>query len=112
MTHPDRENSLALLTDWHRHYQCVDALLNDIKASMGLNPEGRLFETVWKLFDAYSATLGVELGDYYGWLEWFQVENDMGAKGLEAGYDNSTKPILTLEDLYELLAAAQQRRPA
>lgn len=38
MTHPDRENALALLTDWHRHYQDVDTLLNDIKASMGLKP--------------------------------------------------------------------------
>lgn len=109
MNHPDRENSMTLLGDWQRHHAATQKLMNGIKTSMGMDPNGPLFNTVWGLFEAYTDTLSVELGDFGGWLEWFYLENDMGTKGMHAGYDSKTKPIKTLAHLYSLIAESRKR---
>lgn len=108
--YPDKEHSLALLKDWKAHHEAVEKLMDGIKVSMGLEPNGPLFDTVWKLFDAYTSTLSVELGDFSGeWLPWFCNENDMGRKGMEAGYDGKFKPIKTLAHLYGLIVEERKR---
>ena len=105
----DRENTLVLLREWKQHHDAVAKLLGSLEATIGLNYSGPLFETVWKLFDAYTATLAVEVSDFDGWLEWFILENYMGGKALQAGFDNKMRKISTLEDLQWLLAESQER---
>jgi hypothetical protein len=80
-----------------------------IEASMGLDIDGPLFATVWKLFDAYTGALAVEVGDFTGWLEWYQSENAMGANGLAAGYDGQLIAIQSLDDLYRLIELSRDR---
>lgn len=111
MTHalPDRENTLSLLSEWKQHHTAVGKLMDGIEEAIGLNPNGPLFDTVWKLFDAYTGTLAVEVEDFDGWLEWFSNENDMGSNGMAAGFDGKTKPIKTLEHLYSLIAESHKR---
>jgi hypothetical protein len=108
MNHPDRENTLTLLGDWQKHHAVVEKMMNSIKTSIGLDPEGPMFDAVWKLFDAYTGALTVEIGDASGWMEWYQLENDMGAKGMAAGYDGKLRKIKTLAHLYSLIAESRK----
>ena len=109
MSHPDRQNTMALLTDWHHHHEAVEKMMDGIKASIGLDPNGPLFYTVWNMFDAYTGALAVEVGDFGGWLDWYYIENDMGKKAMTAGYNENTNPVKTLCDLCELILEARKR---
>ena len=112
MTYPDLENTLALLGDWKKHHDAVEKLMQGIETSIGLDIDGPLFETVWRLFDAYTCALAVEVGDMGEWMPWYQGENDMGAGKRHAGYDDKTKPIKTLKDLCWLIEISRQRAEA
>lgn len=107
--YPDRENTLTLLGDWQKHHAAVEKLMDGITETIGLDPNGPMFATVWSLFDAYTATLAVEVGDFDGWLEWFYAENEMGAGGKAAGYDKNLRKIKTLGDLYGLIEESRKR---
>jgi len=109
MTHPDKENTLVLLGEWQDHAAAIGKMMDGIKTSIGLDIDGPLFDTVWKLFDSYTRTLAVEVGDFGQWLEWYHSENELGSRGMEAGYDGQTIPIKTLADLYELIAHSRNR---
>jgi hypothetical protein len=109
MNHPDREDTLVLLGEWQAHAAAVEKMMTGIKTSIGLEIGGPLFDTVWGIFNAYTSALAVEVGDLGQWLEWYSAENEMGARGMEAGYDGQTTPIKTLDDLYELIAESRKR---
>lgn len=109
MTYPDRNNTLALLGDWKAHHDAVEKMMDGIKTSIGLDPSGPMFDTVWKLFDAYTASLAAEVGDFGGWMVWYQAENDMGMRGHEAGYDGKLRKIKTLAHLYGLIEESRKR---
>lgn len=109
MTYPDRDSTLALLADWRKHHAAVEKMMHGIQSSIGLDPNGPMFDTVWNLFDAYTSTLSVEVGDFDGWLEWFQAENDMGAKAMAAGYDGKLRKVKTLAHLYRLIEESRKR---
>jgi hypothetical protein len=109
MTYPDRENTLSMLAEWQGQHAAVNNLMDGIDAGIGIDPSGLLFTKVWILFDRYSKTLSVEIGDFDGWLDWYSQENDMGAKGMTAGYDGRKKPIETLEHLLELIEQSRAR---
>lgn len=109
MTYPDKENTLSLLGDWQAHHTAVEKMLDGITTSIGLDINGPMFATVWALFDAYTGALAVEVGDSGGWLEWFQSENDMGAKAMAAGYDGKHKPVKSLNDLWRLIEEGRRR---
>lgn len=109
MTYPDRKQTIALLTDWQKHHAAVEKLMDGIKASIGLDPDGPMFDTVWRLFDSYTDALSAQLGDFGDWLSWFYMENDMGTNCLSAGYDGKTKPIKTLANLYGLIEESRKR---
>lgn len=110
--YPDRENTLAMLGDWKKHHDDVEKLMNGIEASIGLDIDGPMFETVWKLFDAYTNTLAVEVGDSGGWLEWYHAECEMGASKKKAGYDGQLIAIESLGDLFLLIEMSRQRAEA
>lgn len=107
--YPDRENTIALLTDWQKHHAAVEELMDGIEGTIGLDPNAPMFNTVWKLFDAYTGTLSVEVGDYEGWLEWFYSENEMGAGKKQAGYDGQLIAIESLDDLCRLIEISRER---
>ena len=109
MNHPDRKNTLALLGDWQTHHAAVEKLMDDIASSIGLDPSGPLFDTVWKLFDAYTDALAAEVGDFGGWLKWYAFENGMGEKAMAAGYDGVLNPVQTLGGLFLLIEESRNR---
>lgn len=110
MNYPDKHRSMALLQEWKEHHEAAEKVMDGIKASVGLDPHGPLSDMVWRMFDGYTLALGMALGDEFGtWLAWYYMENDMGRKGMEAGYDKKLKPIKTLAHLYALIAEERKR---
>lgn len=110
MTYPDKHRSIALLQEWKEHHEAAEKVMDGIKASVGLDPHGPLFDMVWRMFDGYTLALGKALGDDFGtWLAWYYMENDMGREGMHAGYDGQLAPIKTLEQLHELIAEGHKR---
>ena len=108
-TYPDREATIALLTDWQKHHAAMDRLFKGFAMYVGLEVEGPMFETVYSLFIAYTVTLAVEVGDLGGWLEWHFSENDMGAGKMQAGYDGQLIAIESLGDLCRLIEISRER---
>ena len=109
MTYPNKKTTLDLLANWAAHHDKIDKMMDGIKASIGLDPNGPLFDTVWRLFDGYTTALAAQIGDDGDWLPWFYMENSMGSKGHEAGYDGKPRKIKTLADLYWLIAESRKR---
>lgn len=108
----DQENTLTLLREWVRHYAAVTKMMDSIQSSIGLDVDGPMSETVWKLFDEYTSTLACEVGDYDNWLCWYRHEAEMGKKKImTAGYDGNTKRIETLAHLCELIVESRKRKP-
>jgi hypothetical protein len=108
MSYPDKKTTLALLDEWVAHHDKIDAMMEGIKASIGLDPNGPLFDTVWRLFDSYTNALAAQIGDAGEWLDWYRMENDMGAMGMTAGYEKVCT-VNTLKDLYWLIAESRRR---
>lgn len=107
MTYPDQQQSMILLTQWqalHGDLKEVHAAAQKVFGSC----ESPFFDTTWRVFDAYTRALSAQLGELSGtWLDWYQAENQMGARGHVAGYDGKPKPIINLDGLYELIVQAR-----
>lgn len=103
--YPDKEHTLSLLGDWAKHHTAVETLMDGIEASIGLDPNGPMFDTVWGLFDAYTATLAAEIGDLDDWLGWYHYETDMGKRSKQVIVGKKTMQVKTLAQLAELIVS-------
>jgi hypothetical protein len=107
--YPDRENTLSLLGDWVKHHAAVSTMMDGIKQHMGLDPDGKMFVTVWAVFGAYTDTLAVEIGDYFEWLDWYRFETDMGKRSKEVtSLSGRTKRIKTIAQLATLIIESRR----
>lgn len=99
----NKAEKLAVLQNWQTAYKNLDAAFDLLKPAVGVLCEGTLWDAVWFTFDQYTEILEHLLGDDSGWLNWYCYENDMGAKGYEAGYGENLRPIEDLDDLLWLI---------
>jgi hypothetical protein len=110
MTYPDKKTCLQLLTTWRTHYNAQDKLMNDLHRSpLRLGYESEVFEVTWATMDALTAMTALVVGDKGGWLEWFSVDNKMGAKKYPAGYDGQLAHRSTLLNLYDLIVQSRSK---
>jgi hypothetical protein len=110
MTHPEKIQAMHLLKVWKQDHKTAMELMAGLEIGMGrIHPENKVFQTVWYLMDSYTQTLQIAIGDKENWCQWYSAENDMGAKGLEAGYGGNIRPIKNLRDLLWLIAESQRR---
>lgn len=103
MSQIDNATAVALLTAWKARHDALTKLMDSITTVLGLEVESPLHEAMWGTFDDYTKTLASLLGDESGWLGWYQSENEMGTKGMAAGYDGNLAPIKTLDELLGLI---------
>lgn len=111
MKYPDKKQALILLDEWQKMQISLYALFDGMRPAFGSLVETSLFETTWRLFDAYTVALSARLGDttFEPWMQWYAFENGMGTKKYPAGYDGKVKPIKNLSDLYGLILIARGR---
>lgn len=109
MIHIDYPTALALLTAWKARHDNLHKLMTTVSAALGLSVESPLFEATWGTFDDYTKTLAALLGDTSEWMSWYQSENEMGTRGMAAGYDGALSPVKTLDDLLGLITTSRER---
>lgn len=102
-----REEMLQHLQRWERVVLEVQAVDDELESLAGRSPEGRLTTAMWAAIGAYSETLETLLigSAASAWLEWYWIENDMGAKGYIAaiGPKAEERAIDSLEAFADLL---------
>jgi hypothetical protein len=107
MSYPTKEKALDLLIEWSIQKQRLSNLDAQLKAIFGRDLEGEHFDVVWSMFDAYTEALSVALGAG-DWLYWYSMENDMGAKAMQAGYHGKLRKIKTLRGLLRLIEKGRE----
>lgn len=91
---------------WETERLAMEAQVKALEAISGKNPDAPVLLCLFGLFTAYTEALA-ELLDAGDWLSWYWIENDSGAKGHAAGYDDDLRKIRTLDDLCWLVEMAR-----
>jgi hypothetical protein len=74
--------------------------MDALGAVTGCAPDSPLGNSVWRMFDSYTAAVGQLAGDEGDWLCWFIYENDCGKKAGEVTKGKGKpRKIKTLGDL-------------
>lgn len=105
MTH---EEKLRLLRQWDVNHALLDKHWSALAELTGADPDCPLGEAVWDTFSDYTRTLGMLLDHNEDWLFWHWLENRMGDRGHQAGYNGQLREINTLEDLLWLIEEASK----
>jgi len=69
-----------------------------------LDPEGKLFTSIWSTFDAM-----LEIIDPNDWISWYIFDNDCGKKKMEAGHGDVLNEITTPRQLAKLIVETEDR---
>ena len=102
------EQMLPLLREWHERHAELHRQLDALVAVTG-GCDGPLFDAVYHVWNGYTEQLSERFGDAdHHWLTWYSLENEMGARKMQAGYGNRIKRIKSLEDLAWLLVMNQK----
>jgi len=88
------EQLTKLLTEYKELSDACDAA----RAAGCLEIEGRLQNAIWSTIETV-----ISFFDPEGWIMWYILENEYGAKEYEAGYGNDMRNIKTPEDLLWLM---------
>ena len=103
MTHKER---MTLLKQWEEQILTTDKLQEQIEAVFGDCIESEFFRVISDLAGKYTKTVSDLIGDT-DWLDWYWLENDMGARRMEAKAANWKKmrKITNLEVLCRMIEA-------
>ena len=106
MTKPER---IALIEEWLKEFQRVQAACAALEALFGKDPEGRIQTHLYGLFESYSRLVAIQVGDDWKWLDWFIWDNDCGKKAMEAKAHSwkKARKIRTVKDLEAIISANQ-----
>ena len=98
-----RDEKLAHIQAWHAAMTRADDAIKPVIDALALCGEDPITNTVWQLQTDLTRAYASLLDDAFESLAWFAYENDMGAKGREAGSGSDVRPIRTVEDLLWLI---------
>ena len=98
-----RDQKLAHLQAWHDAMTRADATLQPVIDVLKLCGDDPITTAVWQLQTDLTRAYSALLGDAFESLAWHAAENDMGAKGMEAGIGSDVRKIRTAEDLLWLI---------
>lgn len=77
--------------------------------TLGYDTESPMITTVERCFSAAVEMTAKLIGDTSGWIDWYIWDNDMGERGMEAGYDNELHPVTSVGQLVELIEKGGER---
>jgi hypothetical protein len=108
MTNLNDSEVLLLLKKWADCHAKINRLSDCVKSVFGSQPESLFSDGVWCIFEQYTEALSLLIGDAgaprnESWLQWYWLENGMGDKGLQAGYNGQLHDIDTLDQLWVLI---------
>ena len=100
-----RDEKLAHIQAWHDAMTKADEAIQPVIDALKLCGEDPITNTVWQLQTGLTRAYAALIDDAFESLAWYSAENDMGAKGREAGIGSDVRPIRTAEDLLWLIEA-------
>jgi len=98
-----RDEKLAHIQAWHDAMTKADEAIQPVIDALKLCGDDPITNTVWQLQTDLTRAYAALLDDAFESLAWHAAENDMGAKGREAGIGSDLRPIRTAEDLLWLI---------
>lgn len=98
-----RDEKLAHIQAWHAAMTKADETIQPVIDALKLCGDDPITNTVWQLQTDLTRAYAALLDDAFESLAWHAAENDMGAKGREAGIGSDLRPIRTAEDLLWLI---------
>lgn len=101
-----------ILERWAAAVTRADKALEPLRLATGMHPESPLSNAVGELLTLADHWAAECIGVAPDWMDWYRLENKMGARGHEAGWDDDVRKIHTLHDLSELLAEELRRAAA
>ena len=108
MSHAER---LKLLTEWCKKGIELDKAAKDLIKCMGISDIGYcpILKSSYDIFNAYTASVAVQVEDTFGWLVWYDTDAHFGtAKNCRAAasaWNGKMKDIRTVKDLCEIIEA-------
>ena len=109
---PDLAEILPVLQRWAETVTAADEALALLASAVGSEPEAPVPQAMYALQGLADEWAAERIGTSTHWLEWYRLENDMGERGHEAGWEDDMRPIRSLEDFAALLAGDIQRADA
>ena len=98
-----RDEKLAHIQAWRDAMTKADEAVQPVIDALKLCGDDPITNTVWQLQTDLTRAYAALLDDAFESLAWHAAENDMGAKGREAGIGSDLRPIRTAEDLLWLV---------
>ena len=80
-----RDEKLAHIQAWHDAMTKANETIQPVIDALKLCGEDPITNTVWQLQTDLTRAYAEILDDAFESLNWYAIENDMGAKGREAG---------------------------
>lgn len=71
------------LEAWKKRQEELTAQYNALHALTGAMPDSALLRPVFDVWDAYTVAVSELVGDKDEWLQWYELECDMGRKPKE-----------------------------
>ena len=101
----DIEEIVRRLEAWKRRHGALTAAYEDMNKLTGATPDCELLRPVFDIWMAYTVAVSEIVGDREDWLQWYELECDMGINPKEARSDTGTViKVRTLRQLARVIA--------
>jgi hypothetical protein len=108
--HMTKSDMVTILSKWKLAQTCADEGIEPLYQLFGCNPDAPVMDAFYRLAAAHTEVVSQLVGDVDGWLNWFQFDNEMGAKAFEASPPNGK--VRKVRTLAHLAALIIESRPA
>ena len=93
------------LKHWKRLHTDLMWVYEAMSRLTGAMPDCKLMRPVFEVWAAYTEAVGKLIGDRCAWLQWYELECDMGKRPLVAVFpDGVEREVRTLRNLAQLIA--------
>lgn len=95
------DEMLPFLDSWKTSHQEIDSALAKLGDAVGIDPQSPLVSAMFKAFDRHTKTLAELIGDQWHWLQWYEIDCDMGTKPMSASPATGV-PLQLVESTHDL----------
>jgi hypothetical protein len=96
---------IARLEAWATLQKAIAEQYEALQRLTDAGPECALMKPIWKLWAAYTRAVSEQIGDTNEWLQWYELECDMGRKPMEVhSLGGKVVKVRTLRQLARVIA--------
>lgn len=94
---------IEALQTWESTWKELLKQCDALSCLTGAEFAGPLFDAIFKLASEYTKAVAEIVGDDDEWMEWYEMDNEFGRRGFEAGRNGELRKISCVEDLLWLI---------